>query len=59
VEPPLVEPPPSEPPPAEPPPAEPPPTSERPGWGKGDDNHVHTGPPGQGKTPPGQEKKKK
>ncbi|MDF2750685.1 MAG: hypothetical protein K0T00_1861, partial [Gaiellaceae bacterium] len=54
-----AEPPPAEPPPAEPPPAEPPPTSERPGWGKGDPNHVHTGPPGQAKTPPGQEKKTK
>jgi hypothetical protein len=52
--------PPPAPPPAPPPPAAPTkplpppppadgPTGSRPGWGKGDKNHNHTGPPGRGK----------
>ena len=50
--------PPAEQPPAEQQPAEQPP-AERPGWGKGDENHVHTGPPGQSKSdPPGHDKPK-
>jgi hypothetical protein len=30
-------------------PTTPPPTEQRPGWGHGDENHEHTGPPGQEK----------
>jgi hypothetical protein len=61
-------PPPSPPPPPAPPPSPPPPASpptravsvvrapaskgERPGWGKGDRNHDHTGPPAAPPTPP-------
>lgn len=40
--------PPSPPPPPEPPPPPTPPPSDRPGWGWGDTNHSHTGPPGGG-----------
>ena len=63
-------PPPSPPPPPAPPPSPPPPPSpttraasvvtapankgERPGWGKGDRNHIHTGPPATPPTPPTQ-----
>jgi len=50
----------------QPAPPPPPPVRTRPGWGRGDKNHVHTGPPGQQKGkqnkqsgPPGPEKEKK
>ncbi len=50
----------------QPAPPPPPPVRTRPGWGRGDKNHVHTGPPGQQRGnqnkrsgPPGQEKEKK
>jgi hypothetical protein len=42
----IVTPPPSTPAPSTPPPAS---TEQRPGWGHGDQNHEHTGPPGQEK----------
>jgi hypothetical protein len=48
--PPAANPPAPPPPPAQQPPPPPPaPVRTRPGWGRGDKNHVHTGPPGQQK----------
>jgi hypothetical protein len=38
--------------------APPEPTEERPGWGHGDPNHDHTGPPGQEDKEKDQGKKK-